>query len=91
MSPKRLIQEWHFGPETMKIAEQAFDEAWEQIKQRFDGDAEAARLDLAKAVINAIEDEASDVAHVKAEALKAIHIAYGERLNVDSGQADGDG
>jgi hypothetical protein len=76
MSPKRLIQEWHFGPATMKVAERAFDEAWEQIKRRFDGDAKAAKLDLAKAVVKAIADEAANVAEVKAEALRAIRMAY---------------
>jgi hypothetical protein len=39
-------------------------------------DAEAAKLDLAKAVVKAIADEAANVAEVKAEALRAIRMAY---------------
>lgn len=90
MSARRLIETSHFGPETMRIVERAFDEVWEQIRNRFDGDAEAAKLELAKAMINAVEDNLSAVESVKAAALKKMRQRYPQRLNGKSGLPTGD-
>jgi hypothetical protein len=90
VSARRLIETSHFGPETMKIVERAFDEVWEQIRHCFDGDAEAAKLDLAKAMINAVEDKLSAVEGVKAAALKKMRQRYPQRLNGKSELPAGD-
>jgi hypothetical protein len=75
MKARRLIQGASFGPETLKVIGQTFDEAWDSIAANF-GDnpvaIEAARLKLANAVLGAAREESRDVKALKRDALAAM-------------------
>lgn len=52
---RELIDESSYGPETLKILYQAFDDAWETIAPKYAGDpdrAEIARLKLANTILS---------------------------------------
>jgi hypothetical protein len=54
MKARKLLENATLGPADMRIVGQAFDQAWEQIKGRYQTNAfavEAARIRLANAVL----------------------------------------
>jgi hypothetical protein len=54
MKARKLLENATLGPADLKIVSQAFDQAWEQIKGRYQTNAlafEAARIRLATAVL----------------------------------------
>jgi hypothetical protein len=64
-----------FGPESLKALGQAFDELWQEIKERYGDRAhvvEAARQDLARCLFAIATDESRDVEALKALARRAM-------------------
>ena len=83
MKAPELIDDAAFGPDTLKVIGQAFDEAWASIAGSFDESplaVEAARLKLANAILAAAKaNGANDVATLKNAALQAVVLAYRNR------------
>jgi hypothetical protein len=79
MKARALIEGAAFGPETLKVVGQAFDEAWTQIAANFGNgpkDIEQARLRLADAVLMVAKEDSDDVAALKKAALEAMAVGY---------------
>jgi hypothetical protein len=79
MKGRRLIDAASFGPDALKAVGQAFDEAWKDIAGNFGNDAqtvEAARLNLAKALLSVANEESRDVPVLKRAALEAMAQGY---------------
>ena len=73
MKARQLVDEASFGPETVKAMGQAFDEAWSRIARIFNPDqVEAARLNLAIAMLSVATEGSTDIAALKADSLDAM-------------------
>jgi hypothetical protein len=74
MEARRRIEGASFGPATVKVIGQAFDEAWKQIEGNFGTgfDSDQARLRLAEALLSVADDSSRDVEALKAAALKIL-------------------
>ena len=76
MRARRLIEGSSFGPETLKVVSQAFDQAWASIEPHFQGEPdkaiEQARLRLAHAVLVVAHEDAADVEPVRLEAITEV-------------------
>jgi len=79
MKARRLIDGASFGPATLKIIGQAFDEAWAEIAGNF-GDnpthVDNARLRLAEALLSVATEDSTDVAVLKKGALQVMALDY---------------
>ena len=79
MKARQLIDCASYGPEELKVIEQAFDDAWAAIEGNF-GDApgtrENARIRLAKAVLSVAVEGVRDPEALRAGALEAMALAY---------------
>ena len=79
MKGRQLINSAALGPDALKVAGQAFDEAWAQIATYFGNDPdmiEGARLTLANAILSAASDESRDVGSLKRAAIQAMAKEY---------------
>ena len=75
MKARQLINSAPLGPDALKFAGQAFDEAWVQIATFFGNDPvmiEGARLTLANAILSAAGDERRDVGSLKRAGIQAM-------------------
>jgi hypothetical protein len=74
MEARRLIDSESFGPDTLRVLSQAFDEAWADIEGNFgcDQTREAARVKLATALLSIASDDSRDVESLKKAALEAM-------------------
>ena len=75
MKARQLVAGASLGPEALKVAYAAFDQAWETIAANFGNDndaAEAARLKLANAILAVMREDSRDPARVKNAALQMI-------------------
>jgi hypothetical protein len=81
---RALIQGASLGPDALKLAGQAFDEAWAAIASHFHDPSgiEAARLALASAILSFTEDSRQDVEVLKRAGLQAMLRMYGPALPV---------
>jgi hypothetical protein len=82
MKARRLIEGSAFGPETMSVVSQAFDQAWATIEDHFQGDEksiEAARLRLAHAVLVVAHEDIGGVERLKQHALELMALADSKR------------
>ena len=72
MKARRLIQEASFGPDSLRVIGQAFDDAWAEIAGNFSGalQIEAARIRLATAILSIATDASRDADALKRAALK---------------------
>jgi hypothetical protein len=64
MKARRLIDGAAYGPEALKAIGQAFDEAWASISHHFGSEPksiEAARLNLAEALLSVASEDSRDV------------------------------
>ena len=64
MKARRRIDGASFGPDALKAMGQAFDAAWEHVRESFGADPliiEAARLALADALLSVASDGSRDV------------------------------
>ena len=76
MKARRLIDGASFGPATLKVIGQAFDEAWAEIAGNFDDNVENARLTLAEALLSVATEDSTDVTILKNGALQAMALDY---------------
>jgi hypothetical protein len=74
MEARRLIDNASFGPDTLKVLGQAFDEVWASIEGRIgcDQQREAARLKLASALLSVASEDSRDVEVLKKAVLKEM-------------------
>lgn len=80
MKARQLIDGASFGPDALKVACQAFDEAWGQIGTFFGNDPlmiEGARLTLANAILRVASNESRDVGALKLAGIQAMARQYG--------------
>jgi hypothetical protein len=85
MKARQLIDGASYGPETLKVMGQAFDEAWHAIAGNFGDnprDIEEARLRLAHALLSVASEDSLDVEAPKTGALEAMALGYRERLPI---------
>ena len=79
MKARQLIETASFGPESLKVIYQAFDEAWQSIKGNLGEspqDIEGARLRLANTILSvARERDAIDAATLKNVALPKMALS----------------
>ena len=83
MKARRLIDGASFGPGTLKVVCEAFDQAWAEIAGNFGNtpiEIESARLRLAEAMLSLATEGSTDVAALKAGALQAMALDYRWRL-----------
>lgn len=84
MKAKQLLENASYGPETLKIACQAFDEAWAEVAGNFGDDPqtiETARLELAKAILSFPYDDVTDVQQIRKSALRVLALLYSARTD----------
>ena len=74
MKARNLLRRAGFGPDTLSVVFQAFDEAWSSISAQYISPAtiEAARLKLAKAIIAVSRQDSRDPEVLKRLALQMM-------------------
>jgi hypothetical protein len=73
MEGRKLFDRAAFGPDTLKVMGQAFDEAWSSIAGNFGEDQVlAARMKLANIILAIATDDNRDVAALAAMALRQM-------------------
>jgi hypothetical protein len=85
MKARQIVESGSFGPDTLKVAYQAFDEAWASIAAHFGTDPmaiEAARIKLANAILAVSKDGSRDPNALKRAALAILARDY--RLELGS-------
>jgi hypothetical protein len=83
MKARQLIDGCSFGPEALKAIGQAFETAWQEIAGNFGSDAaeiEAARLQLASALLSIANEESRNAEVLKRAALERMALDYKDRL-----------
>jgi hypothetical protein len=81
MKARRLIESSSYGPNTLHVIFQAFDQAWAEIADNFRDDArdiEQARMRLAHAIL-AVAWEDNDADGLKDAALQVMALSYAKR------------
>ena len=84
MRARQIVESGSFGPETLKVAFQAFDEAWQSVASHFGNDPviiEAARIKLANAILAVCQGESRDLCTLKMAALAILGRHY--RVNLE--------
>ena len=78
MKARPLIDDASFGPQSLKVIGQAFDDAWHDIAGNFGSEPviHAARLQLAAAVLSVANDDSRDADVIKHAALQAMARRY---------------
>src|SRR5262249_26659601 len=79
MKARQLVADASLGPDALKAAYQAFDEAWEAIAANFGNDPqtiETARLKLANPILAATKQDSRDPIRIRDEALKMLALGY---------------
>ena len=79
MKARQLIDSGSFGPDTLKAAYQAFDEAWQSVAAHCGNDPEAieaARVKLANAILAVSKDDSRDPTSLKMAALALLARDY---------------
>jgi hypothetical protein len=87
MKARQLINSAPLGPDALKFAGQAFDEAWGADPAVFGNDPimiEGARLTLANAILSAAGDERRDVGSLKRAGIQAMIKQYKSLSNYSS-------
>jgi hypothetical protein len=83
LKARELIDSAAFGPDTLKVIGQAFDEAWDSVAGNFEENPlaiQAARLKLANAILaEAKANPHDDVETLKNAALQAVALSYRRR------------
>ena len=79
MKTRRRIDGASFGPDALKAMGQAFDAAWEHVRESFGADPliiETARLALADALLSVASDSSRDVGVLARAALEVMAMSY---------------
>jgi hypothetical protein len=80
---RALIDGASFGPETIKAMRHAFNEAWVRMAPTFGNipqEVETARRRLAEAMLSVATEGSTDVAALKAGAIRAMAMDYRSRI-----------
>lgn len=75
MKARQLVAGASLGPEALKVAYEAFDQAWDAIAANFGSDKdaiEAGRLKLANAILAVMREDGRDAVQVKNAALQMV-------------------
>jgi hypothetical protein len=75
MEARHLIGSASFGPETLKVIIQAFDDAWNSVAADFGTNPlaiEAARLKLANVILAIAQSDATNPEQIKRAALQVM-------------------
>lgn len=73
MQARQLIEKGSFGPATLHVVYQAFDEAWSEIAANYSpNQVEAARMRLANILLSVTTDGMTDAATLKRLALQLM-------------------
>jgi hypothetical protein len=75
MEARQLVAGASLGPEALKVAYEAFDQAWTGIAPNFGSDndtVQAARLKLANAILAVMREDSRDPVEVKNAALRMV-------------------
>ena len=75
-----LIEESSYGPETLKVLYQAFDEAWETMAEKYANDpdlAEIARIKLANSIMSFPVEEITTAKQIRDSSLQIMALANG--------------
>lgn len=83
MTARRLIEGSTYGPQALTVLKQAFDEAWFSIGHHFSSEPEqqeAARLQLAHAVLAVAKDDGPTVEEVREAAIQVMTLSYPNHL-----------
>lgn len=77
MRARRIIEGTAFGPAVLSVTIAAFDAAWAEIADRFDGSMrDEAREQLATAIISAARDDSADPDRLRRAGLRAMTRGY---------------
>jgi hypothetical protein len=82
MQARKLIEGASFGPETLKVVFEAFDQAWGALAPRYGADEPAigaARIRLANIKLSLAREDSRDVAALRDAALERFEAAAGDR------------
>jgi hypothetical protein len=82
MKARRLIEDSHYEPRTLRIIFDGYDQAWNDVADQFGTDArtiEDARLRLARACLIVARDGSDDPERIKMDALQVMALAYRKR------------
>jgi hypothetical protein len=82
MKARRLIEDSHYEPRTLRCIFDGFDQAWNDVADQFGTDPrtiEDARLRLAHACLIVARDGSDDPERIKMDALQVMSLAYRER------------
>lgn len=81
MRARRIIEGAAFGPEVIRTAIEAFEDAWNEIADHFEVAArDGARQMLATAIIAAARPDSTNAELLKGAGLRAMARAYPERF-----------
>ena len=86
MESRQLIAGAVYGPEALKVIEQAFDEAWRDIAGNFGDDPpdiEKARNRLARAILSIADDDSRSVSVLRQAALERMALDYKRRSDLN--------
>ena len=86
MESRQLIAGAAYGPEALKVIEQAFDEAWRDIAGNFGDDPpdiEKARNRLARAILSIADDDSRNVSVLRQAALERMALDYKRRSDLN--------
>jgi hypothetical protein len=75
LKARQLLQNSVYDPAQLKLLYEAFDAAWEQVKNNFGPELdtiESARIQLASAVLSFAQDDSQDAAGMADRALKIL-------------------
>lgn len=77
MREQRIIDGAVFGPEVLKLVEQAFDEAWAAIEDKFDvSEVFAAREHLSRSIILSLREDSNEVADLREAGIRSMRLRY---------------
>lgn len=84
MRARRIIEGASFGPDVLQVVQQAFDEAWAAVADRFTShEHEVAREALALAMISATREDSADVARLRDAGTRALKLKFPSRFADD--------
>jgi hypothetical protein len=82
MQARRLIEGASFGPETLKVVFEAFDQAWAALAPRYGANAlaaEAARTRLANILLGLVRQDSRDAGALRDAALRSYEAVAADR------------
>lgn len=86
MTARRIIEGAAFGPEVLKVAVCAFDEAWANVSHIFTpAEHETVREILAHSVMSLTRDDSQDVEQIRDAAVRALQRKYPSRFSGGTG------